>query len=105
MTLANAPLASSPEVVTAAPDWCPRSELELAAQQVRAIERFNRARHVREEAATAAAGRRAHRGRRPPSLAGAPRRRGAGPGGGCPDDAQSDATGVSGPVVGRGLLG
>ena len=55
MTLANAPSSSSDQAVAAAPDWRPRSELDLAAQQVRAIERFNRARHLREEAAAAAA--------------------------------------------------
>jgi CheY-like chemotaxis protein len=55
MTLANAPSPGPDQVVPAAPDWRPRSELDLAAQQVHAIERFNRARHMREEAAAAAA--------------------------------------------------
>ena len=55
MTLANAPSPRSDQVAAAAPEWRPRSELELASQQVRAIERFNRARHMREEAAAAAA--------------------------------------------------
>ena len=55
MTLANAPSPACAQVGMAAPDWRLRSELDLAAQQVRAIERFNRARHMREEAAAAAA--------------------------------------------------
>ena len=53
MTLANAPSSSVDQVVPAAPDWRPRSELDLVGQQVRAIERFNRVRHMREEAAAA----------------------------------------------------
>jgi CheY-like chemotaxis protein len=55
MTLANFPSSSADQVVSAAPDWRPRRELDLVAQQVRAIERFNRACHMREEAAAAAA--------------------------------------------------
>jgi CheY-like chemotaxis protein len=55
MTIATAPSPPSARAVPAVPDWHPRSELELAAQQLRAVERFNRARHMREEAAAAAA--------------------------------------------------
>lgn len=61
MTLTTAPLPPAvplpPPVqpVDAGPGWRPRSELELAAQQLRAVERFNRARRMREEAAAAAA--------------------------------------------------
>ena len=55
MTLANAPSPAPDHLVTAAPSWRPRSEVDLAAQQLRAVERFNRARHLREEAAAAAA--------------------------------------------------
>ena len=55
MTLATAPSPPSARAVPAAQTWQPRSELELAAQQLRAVERFNRARHMREEAAAAAA--------------------------------------------------
>ena len=49
--------ASSPphQAVPAAPDWKPRTELDLAAQQLLAVERFNRARQMREQAAAAAA--------------------------------------------------
>lgn len=35
--------------------WRPRSELDLAAQQLRALEQFNRSRHMSEQAAAAAA--------------------------------------------------
>ena len=55
MTLADAPAPTSDRAPAAAPYWRPRSELELAAQQLRAVERFNRARHMREDAAAAAA--------------------------------------------------
>jgi CheY-like chemotaxis protein len=55
MTLATAPSPPSARAVPAAPAWQPRSELELAAQQLRAVERFNNARHMREQAAAAAA--------------------------------------------------
>ena len=55
MTLTNAPSPSADQVVTAAPDRHPRSDLGLAAEQLRAVERFNRARRTREEAAAAAA--------------------------------------------------
>ena len=55
MVLVTDPSPPSARAVPAAPDWQPRSELELAAEQVRAVERFNRARHLREEAAAAAA--------------------------------------------------
>ena len=54
MTLATPPSradAPAPEL----PDWHPRSEIDLAAQQLLAVERFNRARRMREEAAAAAA--------------------------------------------------
>jgi CheY-like chemotaxis protein len=54
MTRAYAPSPRPDQVATPARDWRPRSELELAAQQLRGIERFNRARHMREEAAAAA---------------------------------------------------
>ena len=53
MTLATPP--APPTHATGAPEWHPRSELDLAAQQLRAVERFNRACRMREEAAAAAA--------------------------------------------------
>jgi CheY-like chemotaxis protein len=55
MTLADPPPPGPEQVVAAAPEWRPRSELDLAAQQVRAIERFNRARQLGEQAVAAAA--------------------------------------------------
>ena len=55
MTLTSTAPAPAPvQPLEAGPGWRPRSELELAAQQLRAVERFNRARHMREEAAAAA---------------------------------------------------
>lgn len=54
MTLANAP-STSPDGAAPAPEWHPRSEIDLAAQQLGAVERFNRACRMREEAAAAAA--------------------------------------------------
>ena len=53
--LADLPPQATEPAVPAAPGWRPRSELDLAAQQVRAIERFHRARHLREDAAAATA--------------------------------------------------
>ena len=53
MTLATPPAPHTD--ATGAPQWHPRSELDLAAQQLRAVERFNRACRMREEAAAAAA--------------------------------------------------
>jgi CheY-like chemotaxis protein len=53
MTLAHPPAPDA--VVPVAPDWQPRSEIDLAAQQLLAVERFNRVCHVREQAAAAAA--------------------------------------------------
>ena len=50
---ATPPTSATP--AAARPEWHPRSELDVAAQQLRAIEIFNRARHMREEAAAAAA--------------------------------------------------
>lgn len=38
-----------------APTWRPRSELDVVQQQLRAIDSFNRARHLREQAAAATA--------------------------------------------------
>ena len=55
MTLANRTSPVPPQHVPAAPDWQPRTELDVAAQQLRAIERFNRTRLMREHAADAAA--------------------------------------------------
>ena len=55
MTLLSALPTPSAPAVRPAPDWQPRTELELAAQQLRAVERFNRARHLREGAAADAA--------------------------------------------------
>ena len=55
MTLANAPSRLPEQRVAAAPEWHSRSEVDLYAQQLRAIDRFNRIRHMREEAAAAAA--------------------------------------------------
>ena len=48
---AGAPMGAP---VEAPVQWRPRSELALAAQQLQAIESFNRSRHMREEAAAAA---------------------------------------------------
>ncbi len=55
MTLADLPMHPLTGLA-ATPDWRPRSEIDLATQQLLAVERFNRACHVREEAAAAAAG-------------------------------------------------
>ena len=55
MTLAHPPVQGSEDLVPGAPDWHPRSEVELAEQQLRAVARFHRARHMREDAAAAAA--------------------------------------------------
>ena len=54
MTLAL-PLPAADGAAPGAPEWHPRSDLDLAAQQLQAVDRFNRARHMREEAAAAAA--------------------------------------------------
>lgn len=53
MTVVNTPCPPAP--VVTGPEWRPRSELDLAAQQLHAVERFNRARRSREEAVSAAA--------------------------------------------------
>ena len=53
MTIAPSPAAQA--LPLQAPAWRPRSELDLAAQQLKAVERFHRARRMREEAAAAAA--------------------------------------------------
>ena len=55
MTLANGTSPIPQQHVPAAPDWQPRTELDLAGQQLLAIDRFNRARQMREQAAAAAA--------------------------------------------------
>lgn len=49
------PLPPSPAAAVGVPDRPVRSELDVAAQQLRALERFHRARRMREEAAAAAA--------------------------------------------------
>ncbi len=54
MTLAP-PSPPAPGSTPEAPARRARSELDLAAQQLRAVERFNRSRRMREEAAAAAA--------------------------------------------------
>jgi CheY-like chemotaxis protein len=55
MTLANPPSTASDRAAPGAPEWRPRSDLDLAAQQLEAVERFNRACRMREDAAEAAA--------------------------------------------------
>jgi CheY-like chemotaxis protein len=51
-----APASSPAQGRTSGAPACPaRSDLDLAAEQLRAVERFNRARRMREEAAAAAA--------------------------------------------------
>ena len=55
MTLTDGAPPAPRQVVRGTPDWQPRTELDLAGQQLLAIERFNRARQMREEAAAAAA--------------------------------------------------
>jgi CheY-like chemotaxis protein len=55
MTLANAPSTAPDGAAPGAPEWRPRSDLDLAAQQLEAVERFNRACRMREDAAEAAA--------------------------------------------------
>jgi CheY-like chemotaxis protein len=55
MTLADPPVHGTEDPVPGAGAWHPRSEVELAEQQLHAVARFHRARHMREEAAAAAA--------------------------------------------------
>ena len=55
MTLHRGAESPPQQVVPAQPQWQPRSELDLAAQQLHAVERFNRARQMREDATAAAA--------------------------------------------------
>jgi CheY-like chemotaxis protein len=55
MTLADRPAPAVDRIIAGAPDWHPRSEIDLAAQQLQAVERFNRTCRMREEAAAAAA--------------------------------------------------
>ena len=55
MALPDAPSRVPEQRVTTAPAWRPRSDVDLAEQQLRAIERFNRTRRMREQAAAAAA--------------------------------------------------
>lgn len=55
MTLVMPPSHPADRPGADAPQWQPRSEIDLAAQQLLAVERFNRARRMREEAAAAAA--------------------------------------------------
>ena len=54
MTLTNEDDAPSARVASA-PHWHPRSDLDLIEQQLRAVERFNTARRMRQQAATATA--------------------------------------------------
>ena len=54
MTLTYSPVQAADVLVSRAPDWHPRSDIDLAAQQLQAVERFNRVRHLSEQAATAA---------------------------------------------------
>lgn len=51
MTLLDHVPAVRTPLSSGAPRWRPRTELDLVAQQLRAIERFNCARHAREQAA------------------------------------------------------
>lgn len=51
MTLLDSSAANTPPQQRTASPWQPRTELVLVAQQLRAIEQFNRARHDREQAA------------------------------------------------------
>jgi CheY-like chemotaxis protein len=55
MTIQHPPVQPSRHLVPGAPDWHPRSEVDLAQQQLHAVARFNRARRIREEAAAASA--------------------------------------------------
>ena len=56
MTTDSAPTTPAPRTgEESPPGWRPRSELDLAAQQLRAIERFNDARRMAEGAAAAVA--------------------------------------------------
>ena len=55
MTLAHPPVQGYDDLDPGTPEWHPRSEVELAEQQLRAVARFHRARHMREDAAAAAA--------------------------------------------------
>jgi hypothetical protein len=55
MTTESAPSATSPDGCGEPHGWRPRSELDLAAQQLRAIARFNDARSMAEDAAAAVA--------------------------------------------------
>jgi hypothetical protein len=56
MTTDSAPTAPAPRAdQDSPPGWRPRSQLDLAAQQLRAIERFNQARRMAEGAAAAVA--------------------------------------------------
>ena len=54
-TTAHPTTADFPTSDSHAPGWRPRSELDLAAQQLRALEQFHRSRHMSEQAAAAAA--------------------------------------------------
>lgn len=55
MTLLNAPLRVAETLVPTAPVWRPRSEPDLAAQQLRGMADFHAARRLRQQAASAAA--------------------------------------------------
>jgi len=55
MTLVSQPVQRPDGLDPRTADLPPRSELDLAAQQLRAVERFHRARHMCEEAVAAAA--------------------------------------------------
>lgn len=61
MTLTNAPCPAPEHCLPAVPEWHPRREVDVYAQQVSAIDRFNRIRRIREQAAAAAGGSRERR--------------------------------------------
>lgn len=54
MTLTDVPSHAPEHRVPAAPEWHPRREVDLYAQQLSAIDGFNRIRRMREQAAAAA---------------------------------------------------
>lgn len=55
MTIQHPAVQGSGHLAAGAPEWRPRSEVDLAQQQLDAVARFNRARRMREDAAAASA--------------------------------------------------